>query len=136
MSKRAIVCVDDENIILDCLGEQIENIFGSKFIYETAENADEGLEVLEELSNEGVDVVVIVSDWLMPGKKGDEFLIEVHRRFPDMVKIMLTGQADQSAVQNAMQNARLDAFISKPWTAEQLENTIKKGLLKFEKNKS
>ena len=84
--RKAIVCVDDESIILDSLGEQIEHLFGNKFMYEYAENADEGLEVLEELTDEGVDVLVIVSDWLMPGKKGDEFLIEVHKKFPKIIK--------------------------------------------------
>lgn len=128
MGKKAIVCVDDENIILESLGEQIEKMFGQEFIYEYAENADDGMEVLQELSNEDIEVMVIVSDWLMPGKKGDEFLIEVHKRFPKIVKVLLTGQADESAIENAKKNAQLFAYISKPWTAEQLENVIKSGI--------
>lgn len=126
--KKAIVCVDDESIILDSLGEQIQNIFGSDLLYEYAENAVDGMEVLEELSSEGIDVLVIVSDWLMPGMKGDEFLIEVHKKFPNIVKVMLTGQADDKAVENAKQFANLFACIHKPWTAEQLENVIKSGI--------
>lgn len=131
--KKAIVCVDDEHIILESLGEQIETMFGDEFIYEFAENADEGMEVLEELTEQNIDVLVIVSDWLMPGKKGDEFLIEVHKKFPRIVKIMLTGQADESAVENARRNAALNAYISKPWTKEQLEQVIKKGLEQIKK---
>lgn len=130
--KKAIVCVDDENIILDSLGEQIKNMFGNEYIYESAENAEEGMEVIEELSEENIDVLVIVSDWLMPGKKGDEFLIEVHNRFPNIVKVMLTGQADETAIQNAIKNAELHAFISKPWTAFELEKVIRTGLKKTE----
>ena len=133
--KKAIVCVDDENIILDSLGEQIETLFGNEFMYEFAENADEGMEVLEELTNNNVDVLVIVSDWLMPGKKGDEFLIEVHKKFPKIVKVMLTGQADESAIENAKENAELYAYISKPWTAEQLEKVIKEGIARIEEKK-
>ena len=132
MIKKAIVCVDDEDIILDSLGEQIENIFGSEFIYEYAENADEGMEVLEELTNEDISVVVIVSDWLMPGKKGDEFLINVHKKFPKIVKIMLTGQADESAIENAKKHGGLYAHITKPWTQEQLEQAIRTGLTQIE----
>ena len=128
MGKKAIVCVDDENIILESLGEQIEKMFGQEFIYEYAENAEEGMEVLEELTNEDIEVMVIVSDWLMPGKKGDEFLIEVHKRFPKIIKVMLTGQADESAIENAKKNAELFAYISKPWTSEQLEKVIKSGI--------
>ncbi len=131
--RKAIVCVDDESIILDSLGEQIEHLFGNKFMYEYAENAAEGLEVLEELTEEGVDVLVIVSDWLMPGKKGDEFLIEVHKKFPEIIKVMLTGQADESAIENARKNANLFAYIQKPWTAEQLENVITTGISSTDK---
>ncbi|MCG6190591.1 response regulator [Maribellus maritimus] len=126
--KKAIVCVDDENIILDSLGEQIENMFGNEFIYEYAENAEDGMDLLEELTEEGIKVMVIVSDWLMPGKKGDEFLIEVHKKFPSIIKVMLTGQADNKAIENAKQNAELYAYISKPWTQEQLEKIIRKGI--------
>lgn len=131
MSKKAIVCVDDENIILSSLGEQIENIFGGEFMYEYAENAEEGMEVLEELTEENIKVLVIVSDWLMPGKKGDEFLIDVHKKFPNIIKVMLTGQADQSAIENAKKNAGLYACINKPWTADQLETIIRKGIAKI-----
>lgn len=131
--RKAIVCVDDESIILNSLGEQIENLFGSEFMYEYAENAEEGMEVLEELTEEGISVMVIVSDWLMPGKKGDEFLIDVHKRFPNIIKVMLTGQADESAIHNAKENANLFAYIHKPWTAEQLEEVIKSGISNIDK---
>ena len=132
MKKKAIVCVDDESIILDSLGEQIKNIFGNEYLYESAENAEEGLEVIEELANENVDVLVIVSDWLMPGKQGDEFLVEVHKKFPRIIKVMLTGQADEEAINNAIKNAELHAYISKPWSAGDLERVIKTGLSKIE----
>ena len=128
MSLKAIVCVDDEDIILNSLGEQIENIFGNEFLYEYAENAADGMEILEELTTDGIKVMVIVSDWLMPGQKGDDFLIEVHKKFPNIIKVMLTGQADQAAIENAVKNAGLYACINKPWTAEQLETIIRKGI--------
>ena len=126
--KNAIVCVDDENIILNSLGEQIENIFGNEFTYEFAENAEEGMEVLEELNNNNINIMVIVSDWLLPGQKGDEFLIEVHRKFPKIVKVMLTGHAEGDAIENAYKNAGLFAVINKPWTTEQLGKVIKDGI--------
>lgn len=134
MTKKAIVCVDDEVIILESLGEQIENIFGDEFIYESAENAEEGMEVIDELYTEQIDVLIIVSDWLMPGKKGDEFLIDVHKKYPNIVTVLLTGQADKSAIENAVKNAELYAFINKPWTAEELETVIRNGLSGIDKN--
>lgn len=131
MAKKAILCVDDENIILDSLKEQIENRLGDEYIYETAENAEEGLEVIEELVEEGTEVLIIVSDWLMPGIKGDEFLIEVHKKFPEIVNVMLTGQASESAIKNAKENANLHACLHKPWKEDELIDTIKAGLNKL-----
>ncbi|MCF8298269.1 MAG: response regulator [Saprospiraceae bacterium] len=131
MIKKAILCVDDEPMILESLKEQLQKRFGADYFYETAENAQEGLEVVEELSDDGVNVLVIVSDWLMPGIKGDEFLIKIHNKYPNMVKVMLTGQADSAAIQNAQDNANLHACISKPWSEEELVNIIRSGLEKL-----
>ncbi len=131
MARKAILCVDDESIILESLREQIQNRMGDEYVYETAENAAEGLEVIEELVEEGTDVLIIVSDWLMPGQKGDEFLIEVHKKFPGIVKVMLTGQADEEAITNAKENANLHACLFKPWSEDELVNTIKSGLEKL-----
>jgi len=133
MVKKAIVCVDDESIIIDSLGEQIENMFGDEYFYEAAENAQEGMEVINELYENNIEVLVIVSDWLMPGMKGDEFLIKVHEKYPKMVKVLLTGQADQSAIENAKDNAGLHGYLSKPWTADELENVIRTGLSNINK---
>lgn len=131
MARKAILCVDDESMILESLREQIQNRLGDEYVYETAENAAEGLEVIEELMEEETDVLIIVSDWLMPGKKGDEFLIDVHKKFPGIVKVMLTGQADEEAIKNAQENANLHACLFKPWTEEDLVNTITSGLKKL-----
>ncbi|MFO7658035.1 MAG: response regulator [Bacteroidales bacterium] len=132
MSKNAILCVDDEAIILDSLREQLQNYFGGDFFYETAENAEEGLEIIEELACDGVKILIIVSDWLMPGIKGDEFLIKVHQKFPGIVKVLLTGQANQDAIRRAENEADLFAVIHKPWNSEELFNVIKSGLKKNE----
>ena len=124
MSKSAIICVDDEVVILDSLKKQLKRQFGDRFIYEVAENAEEGWELIEELDDDGIEVIVIVSDWLMPGTKGDEFLIQIHERFPQVVKVMLTGQADEAAVERAKEKADLHACLYKPWTENELTQII------------
>ena len=128
MAKLSILCVDDEVLVLNSLRQQLKQAFGDAYFYETAENADEALEALEDLQNDGNDVVVVISDWLMPGMKGDEFLIGVHRDFPDMVKILLTGQADAEAIDRVRTQANLYRYIAKPWNREDLIDCIKAGL--------
>jgi CheY-like chemotaxis protein len=124
MSESAIICVDDEVVILESLKKQLKRKFGDRFIYETAESAEEAWEIIKELQAEAIDVIVIVSDWLMPGTKGDEFLIQIHQSFPNITKIMLTGQADKTAIERAKKEADLHACLYKPWTEEELTNII------------
>jgi CheY-like chemotaxis protein len=126
----AILVVDDEKTILDSLREQLRSMFGRRFRYETAEDADEAWEVLGELDTAGVVVVVIVSDWLMPGKRGDAFLAEVRQRFPNIGRILLTGQADDDAIQRAWDDAAVSDVIRKPWSPETLRRAIEAALPK------
>lgn len=129
--RAAILCVDDESVILESLEMQLENHFDARYLMEFAESAEEAMEILNELEGEGISVLVIISDWLMPGMKGDEFLIRAHHLFPHIVKIMLTGQADHEAIERARRDADLFECIYKPWKAEKLLSTIEKALNKF-----
>ncbi len=128
MEKGVLLCVDDEIIVLTALKDQLRRAFGSDFHIDVAESAEEALELLDELSLDGHTLLVIVSDWLMPGMKGDEFLIKAHERFPSVVKIMLSGQAETAAVDRARREAALHDFLAKPWNAEALVESINLGL--------
>ena len=74
MEKGILLCVDDEIIVLTALKDQLRRAFGNDFVIDVAESAEEALELLDELAEQGHKLLVIVSDWLMPGMKGDEFL--------------------------------------------------------------
>jgi len=128
MEKGVLLCVDDEIIVLTALKDQLRRAFGNEFVIDVAESAEEALELLDELASEGHKLLVIVSDWLMPGMKGDEFLIEAHNRFPSVVKIMLSGQAETAAVDRARREAGLHDFLPKPWNAATLVDSINQGL--------
>lgn len=128
MEKGILLCVDDEIIVLTALKDQLRRAFGNDFLIELAEGAEEALELLDELSDQGHTLLVIVSDWLMPGMKGDEFLIEAHKRFPSVLKIMLSGHAETAAVDRARREAGLHDFLAKPWNADALVESIKQGL--------
>lgn len=128
MEKGVLICVDDEIIVLTALKDQLRRAFGSEFHIDVAESAEEALELLDELALDGHTLLVIVSDWLMPGMKGDEFLVRAHERFPSVVKIMLSGQAESAAVDRARREAGLHDFLAKPWNAEALVESINQGL--------
>lgn len=128
MSETAILCVDDETPILKVLKEQLQRCFGNQYIYEVAQSVEEAWDVIDELEQEEIQILLIVSDWLMPDVKGDVFLAEVHARFPDVVTVMLTGQADEAAIERAKEQANLYACMTKPWTEEELQQVISTAL--------
>jgi CheY-like chemotaxis protein len=130
MSNPTILCVDDERIVLLSLRDQISKNFGDRYNYEFAESVEEAWEIIEEIYQDEARIIVIVSDWLMPGVKGDRFLIDVHQRFPEIVTILLTGQADSEAIERACQYANLNSYIPKPWNEDILINAIESGLEK------
>jgi CheY-like chemotaxis protein len=117
---QAILLVDDEAILLLSLRQSLRLRFGPGYRYETAANGTEGLERVKELAAEGITVVLVISDWLMPGMKGDEFLTRIHESYPEIKLIMLTGHADESDMASLSRDIGLEAFIRKPWNAEQL----------------
>lgn len=125
MSRRAIVCVDDERLILRGLKEQLRRALPPRWAIETAESGDEGLELLEELAVDGIEVPVIISDQLMPGMRGDEFLARAYARDSRVLSVLLTGQASAAAVGEAVNTARLYRFIAKPWVAQDLLQTVR-----------
>ncbi len=131
MKKPVILCVDDEKIILDSLEEQINARLGEEFDVEVAESGEEGLEIIEELEEEGRELAVVISDQLMPGMKGADFLIKVHERNKDALKILLTGQASLDAVQKAINGARLYRYVNKPWEENDLMLTIQEAAYSF-----
>jgi DNA-binding NtrC family response regulator len=103
-----ILCVDDEEGILAALRQQLSARFGGECDIAVAKNAREALDVMEDLQQDGEHLAVVIADQIMPGMKGVELLEEVHRRSPQTVKILLTGQAGLDAVVYAINKAGLD----------------------------
>jgi DNA-binding NtrC family response regulator len=128
MPKKIIMCIDDEKVVLNSLMGQLNNAFGNKYIYEFFESAEEAEEFIDEMYAEGETIDLIICDWLMPEIKGDEFLIKVHKRFPNIAMIMLSGQADEESVERARREANLFKFISKPWDKDELIQAIEEAL--------
>ncbi len=119
-TKATILCVDDEPNILSAL----KRLFRSAgYQIHTAQSGKDGLWVLEE---NAVDVVI--SDMRMPEMDGAAFLEKVTQRWPNTVRILLTGQADLTSTVNAVNKGGIYRYVSKPWEDNDLKLTIKSGL--------
>jgi signal transduction histidine kinase len=132
MNNKVILCVDDEKIVLESLRSELEGKFEDQYILEFAESGAEALEVITELIADGDLLALIITDYLMPGLKGDEILAKMCKEQPDSKQIMLTGQASLEGITNAINNAKLYRYIAKPWEKSDLLLTIKEAIKSYE----
>ncbi len=126
MPKKIILCVDDEKMVLDALVSQLQKVFFSNYHIEIAESAFDAWDIIHESEETNVPIALIISDWLMPIEKGDEFLIAVSKQYPHLPLIMLSGHVDDISLQKTKNYSNLKAFIRKPWDKTELIENIRK----------
>jgi response regulator RpfG family c-di-GMP phosphodiesterase len=111
----SILLVDDEIAILDGLRRQLRKRFD-------VHTANSGAEALELLTS--VQVAVVVSDMRMPQMDGATFLAHVRARYPEVVRILLTGQTDTQAAIKAVNEGQIYRFLTKPCPSDVLLDDI------------
>jgi two-component system NtrC family sensor kinase len=122
--KTLILCVDDERNVL----RSLERIFiDDDYDIHTATSAEEALRILE---NNG-PFQVVISDYRMPGMGGVEFLKEVYRRWPDTVRIVLSGYADSATIVSAINEGRIYKFLPKPWNDNEIRVAVANALERY-----
>ncbi|GAK59964.1 patatin-like phospholipase domain containing 7-like [Candidatus Vecturithrix granuli] len=125
-NKYYILCVDDDQSVLNQLVTQLEEAFGDLCLIESAESAEEALSLFEEISVARGSVLLVISDQVMPGMKGDRFLELINTRYPGTHKILLTGYAGLESAMYAINYADLDKYIEKPWDKEEFLATVQR----------
>jgi DNA-binding NtrC family response regulator len=121
---RAILCVDDEAIIVLSLKEELRTHYLDRFVYETALNAGEALAIIEKLAAAGITVITVISDWIMPGISGEEFLARVHATHPEIRAIVVTGHSDEASLVRMNRTQGLTAVLKKPWSTADLIEAV------------
>ena len=115
-----ILLVDDEPNVLESIQRQLRN----RFAISTAQSGEEALEVLK---NDG-PFTLIVSDMRMPGMDGVQLLSRVKDMYPDTVRIMLTGNADQETAVAAANTGQIFRFLNKPCSTATLATALALGV--------
>ncbi len=115
-----LLCVDDERNILNALKRLFRT---EKYKVVVAESGAEGLKILE---SEPVDVVV--SDMRMPEMDGAQFLEQVAKRWPQTMRVLLTGYADIESTIAAVNKGKIFQYVSKPWNDEDIKLVIRRAL--------
>jgi response regulator RpfG family c-di-GMP phosphodiesterase len=120
--KIAILYVDDEeNNLLS-----FKATFRIKHHVLTALSGDEALKIL---ANNHIDI--IITDQRMPEMTGVEFLEKVLEKYPEPMRILLTGYADMNAVVEAVNKGKIFHYVTKPWNEEELDLTINNAYAKY-----
>ncbi len=126
MSKPTIICIDDQGEILDILERELA-VFSEKLSVECCESAADAMVLINEIDSHGGQVALIISDQRMPAQSGVDFLTQITKdsRFGHTKKILLTGQASHEDTINAINLAKVDMYIEKPWQTAQLISKVK-----------
>ncbi|MBF2075927.1 MAG: SpoIIE family protein phosphatase [Synechococcales cyanobacterium C42_A2020_086] len=114
--KLKLMVVDDEADNLDLL----YRTFRRDFIVFKANSAAGALQILEQEGEMGI----IISDQRMPGMNGTEFLSRTVERFPDTIRILLTGYTDVEDLVGAINAGKVFKYITKPWNPKDLKTVV------------
>ena len=124
MSKVAIICIDDEETILNCLKMQLKRYYGEDFILEFTSSGQEALEVIDNLKSEGINNIVTICDLNLGDTSGDKVLSSIHAKYPDIVKLLLSGFIPPELVNKLKNSIDLKGYIYKPWDPQKLIEKI------------
>jgi CheY-like chemotaxis protein len=117
MSGEKILFVDDESNLLD----GIRNQFHKPFEVWTATSGAEALQILEK---NDPPFSVVVSDMRMPQMSGAQFLSAAHEKWPDTVRVLLTGHSDIEDTMKAVNEGNIFRFLTKPCAPEVLAKAL------------
>lgn len=134
MGTPVVLCVDDEPIILQSLRIELRNVLSGQCTIETAESGEEALDIFAEIQQDGRRLAIVISDQNMPGMKGHELLARIKTLSPETFTILLTGFSDLEGVKQAVNNASLYRYITKPWKKEEFIFTIREALRSFQQD--
>src|SRR5476649_1881418 len=122
----------DKKITILYVDDEENNLFSFKATFRikyqvlTAISGEEALKILDTKP-----VNVIITDQRMPEMTGVEFLEKVLEKYPDPMRILLTGYADMGAVVDAVNKGKIFHYLAKPWNEEELDMTIKRAYEKY-----
>jgi len=132
MSKPVILCIDDQREVLAALTKDLEP-FAALFDIMDAESAEDAGAVLDQMVARGVPVALIISDHVMPGENGVDFLASLRKRgdLPHTRNLLLTGLATHEDTIRAINESAIDRYIAKPWRRKELLGIVGRLVTQF-----
>ena len=123
---KTLLLVDDEREIRQSLKRLLRS---ENYDIIEAENGQDALELLQNN-----DVHVIISDQRMPEMTGSEFFTVVQEKYPDTVRMILSGYTDFDALTASINDGSIYKFLCKPWDNIELKQHVLNSFLSYDKN--
>lgn len=124
-TKHTILVVDDEEENLNLLKRTLRKNYNVI----TALGAKEALKIINENGNE---ISIIISDQKMPEMTGTEFLSQIVEKYPNIIKMLLTGYTDVDAMVDGINKCNLFQYLSKPFDLEELKIAVEQAVKAYE----
>src|SRR6185312_16113254 len=115
MNQSIIFVIDDDVQVLRAITRDLKNKYRQDYRVLSTSSAKEALDSLLELKNKGESVAMFISDQRMPEMEGVDFLAQAMDFYDDAKKVLLTAYSDTDAAIKAINNVRLDYYLTKPW---------------------
>jgi response regulator RpfG family c-di-GMP phosphodiesterase len=122
--QHTVLFVDDEENILHSLNRLLRKE-GYRIL--TAGCGTDGLDILKEN-----DVHLVVTDQRMPGMSGTEFLAKVKEKYPEVMRIVLSGYTEVDSITESINKGHIYKFMLKPWNDQNLKLEIKQALEQYD----
>ncbi|MCK5719471.1 MAG: response regulator [Thiomargarita sp.] len=134
MSKTVILCIDNEQTILNKLKKDITNILKQKYRIELVLNGEEALNLIKRLRKENFEIAVVIADYNLSDVNTNELFTEIHTNLPETINIMMT-DINANATDKILKNQELYRYILKPWKHKVLRLTLKESIYSYSRNK-
>jgi thioredoxin reductase (NADPH) len=115
MGKPVILAVDDDVSVLEMVVQDLRRQYGANYRIQRAASGQAALDTCDQLKKRGDTVALFVSDQRMPGMSGVEFLGKAMEYYPEAKRALLTAYADTEAAIQAINTAKINYYLTKPW---------------------
>lgn len=115
MKKPAMLVVDDDPQVLAAVRRDLRAHYRQEYEVLAASSGEMALATVRELKARGDALAIVISDQRMPGMLGVDLLIASRDAYPLARRVLLTAYADVGAAVRAINEAKLDHYLSKPW---------------------
>ena len=115
MNKPVLLMVDDDPQVLAAVRRDLRAKYREQYTVMSAPSGEAALTAVRELKGRGDAVAMVISDQRMPAMLGHELLARVRDVYPLAKRVLLTAYSDIAAAVNAINEAHVDHYLTKPW---------------------